>query len=409
MGVSKAELLVFIGDGAPWIWNGVAELRSALTLKDIQTFEIVDFAHSVSKLTTPAKIVAKESSQQQSWFKQMRNLLKKGKVDKVITKLYDLDQGSNDDICKAIEYFQTHQARMEYAKFQTEGLPIGSGVIESGVRRIVNLRMKGASIFWSPENAEGILYLRCQVKSGHWQTFFKSALSEWTADMTVSFVQAKQIKDEISAKFLEAHPPEYVDNSRDKAIKWARDLLETGAAVIVDTETTGLGEDDEIIQLAIIDLQGNVLLETFFRPTKPIALEASAIHGITVQRVADAPTFAEFHEKITNLIYERDLVAYNANFDQRMMVQTCKSYGLPEFEFAEWHCAMKNYAHFWGEHRKNGDFRQQSLTNACIQQDIAINGTHQATEDCLLTLELIKTMAATDVGEKTTLRQNLSS
>ena len=64
----------------------------------------------------------------------------------------------------------------------------------------------------------------------------------------------------------------------------------------------------------------------------------------------------------------------NAKFDQRMMVQTCRNYGLPKFEFVEWHCAMKKYAQFWGEYRKNGSFRQQSLTNACIQQDIVING-----------------------------------
>jgi DNA polymerase III epsilon subunit-like protein len=411
MGISKAELLVFIGDGAPWIWNGIAKLRLALPLENVPVFEIVDFVHSVGKLTIPAKLIAKKYSQQRGWFKQTRNLLKKGQVDKIIADLLNLDhsQGLDQDIQKVIEYFQTHQTRMQYAKFQAEGLPIGSGVIESGVRRIVNLRMKGASIFWSPGNAEGILYLRCQIKSGHWQTFFKSVLSEWATNITVSFIQANQIRNEITAKFLEAHPPVFVDDSRNNAIRWARDLLKAGKAIIIDTETTGLNEDDEILQLAIIDLQGNVLLETLVKSAKLISPEASAVHGIIAQSVASAPTFAELCETITNLICERDLVAYNADFDRRMLLQTCKNYGLPEFKFAEWHCAMEKYAHFWGDRYKNGNFRQYSLTNACIQEGIAINGAHQAKKDCLMTLELIKVMAETDTREKVGLRQQLTS
>ncbi len=411
MGISKAEALVIVSDGAPWIWSGVAELRSALLLENTPVFEIVDFAHSVSKLTAPAKLAAKESSQQQEWFKRMRNLLKRGKAGNVITSLLELNhsQGLNDDVRKATEYFQTHETRMQYDKFRAEGLPIGSGVIESGVRRIVNLRMKGASIFWSPENAEGVLYMRCQVKSGRWAAFFKSVLSEWATDMKASFVLANQIRDEISAKFLEVHLSAFVDNSRDGAIKWAHDLLEARGTVIVDTETTGLNEDDEIVQLAIIDLQGNVLLETFCRPTKPIAPEASTVHGLDDQSVASAPTFAELYEKIANLICRRDLVAYNAEFDRRMMMQTCKSHGLPEFEFAEWHCAMEKYAQFWGNRRRNGDFRRQSLTSACLQQGIAVNGIHHATKDCLLTWEPIKVMAVTDPREKMDLSQKLSS
>jgi DNA polymerase-3 subunit epsilon len=171
-----------------------------------------------------------------------------------------------------------------------------------------------------------------------------------------------------------------------------------------DTETTGLNEDDEILQIAIIDLQGNVLSETFVRSAKSISPEASAVHGITAQSVVSALTFAELCEKIRSLIYERDLVAYNADFDRRMMLQTCKNYG-----FAEWHCAMEKYAHFWGDCYKNGTFRQHSLTNACIQQGIAINGAHQATKDCLMTLELIKVMAETDTREKVGLRKQLTS
>ena len=53
-----------------------------------------------------------------------------------------------------------------------KNIPIGSGAIESAVRRIVNLRLKGAGMFWLKENAEAFLHLRCQLKSGRWDEFF---------------------------------------------------------------------------------------------------------------------------------------------------------------------------------------------------------------------------------------------
>src|SRR5215471_18003237 len=106
-----------------------------------------------------AKVGIQEPQRQQRWFKNMRNLLKQGEVSKIIAALQDLDQSQDTDevIRTTIQYFQTHEARMQYHTFRAEGLPIGSGSIESGVRRIVNLRLKGASLFWLPENAEELM------------------------------------------------------------------------------------------------------------------------------------------------------------------------------------------------------------------------------------------------------------
>jgi DNA polymerase-3 subunit epsilon len=282
---------------------------------------------------------------------------------------------------------------MQYARFRAEGLPIGSGVIESAVRRIVNLRLKGTSMFWHPENAEGILYLRCQIKSGRWHSFFKSVLAQWSADMSISLTQVRQVRNQIATNFLESHPPMCIANSRDEVTKWAHNLLGAGDALIIDTETTGLNDGDEVIQLAIIDLSGNVLLDSLLRPTVSVSPEAQAIHGISDQDLANAPTFCDFYGIIAQLICNRYVVAYNADFDRRVLVQTCARYRLPEFETARWDCIMEKYASFRGELRDNNDFKWQSLTAACIQQGIIVNRTHEAVEDCLLTLELIKTMA----------------
>ncbi|HHJ4165905.1 TPA: exonuclease domain-containing protein, partial [Raoultella ornithinolytica] len=60
----------------------------------------------------------------------------------------------------------------------------------------------------------------------------------------------------------------------------ARYWLEEGF-LFIDTETTGLGEDAEIVEICIIDSHGSIMLNTLIKPTKPIPDEAIAIHGIT--------------------------------------------------------------------------------------------------------------------------------
>jgi DNA polymerase III epsilon subunit-like protein len=399
LGIRQARVLVITGDGASWIWNGVPELRRDLALTNLRVVEIVDWAHATGKLMPPAKAGLPEP-EQQKWFKRMRTLLKQGNVSAIIDALQELDQSHDPDevIRTTIQYFQTHETRMQYDKFRAEGLPTGSGVIESGVRRIVNLRLKGSSISWRPENAEAILYLRCQIKGGRWVPFVKSVLTQWADDMSISLRQAYQVRDDIATAVLASHPPKYISDERPKAISWARRVLEDGEALILDTETTGLDANDEVIQVGIIDLDGNVLLNTLVRPTVPVAPEARSVHGITDQKLADAPHFSDLYDTLTGLLVNRCILAYNADFDHRLLEQTCAKYGLPPFEGAEWGCVMERYADFWGERSQAGHHKPQSLAIACDQQGINVEGHHEAVKDCQLTLELIKAMAVADEG-----------
>ena len=75
------------------------------------------------------------------------------------------------------EYFIKHQSRMAYAKLMALKLPIGSGAIESTVRRVVNLRLKGPSICWCRASAEAILLLRSYYKAGRWNLLQHMATS----------------------------------------------------------------------------------------------------------------------------------------------------------------------------------------------------------------------------------------
>jgi hypothetical protein len=66
---------------------------------------------------------------------------------------------------------------MQYAIFKKEGLPIGSGAVESAIRRVINLRLKGAGIFWKRENAEMILLMRSYYKAGRWEMLKQMAFA----------------------------------------------------------------------------------------------------------------------------------------------------------------------------------------------------------------------------------------
>jgi hypothetical protein len=104
------------------------------------------------------------------WHNQQRRLLLRGEVERVIAAVRDICRGRNS---KAIrmhrDYFIKNQSRMTYAKLMAMKLPIGSGAIESTVRRGVNLPLKGASLFWCRASAEVILLLHAYYKAGRWK------------------------------------------------------------------------------------------------------------------------------------------------------------------------------------------------------------------------------------------------
>ncbi len=165
---------------------------------------------------------------------------------------------------------------------------------------------------------------------------------------------------------------------------------------ILDTETTGLGKDAEIIEICIIDCTGKVLLNTLVKPHNPIPAEATAIHGITNEMVAAAPTWRDIHWQFMALIRTRTLVIYNVDFDVRLILQTAGINGCG-FGFLELNaeCAMRNYAEYYGQwDEKRNKFKWQKLVNAAEQQGVIIEGTpHRALSDCKTTLGIIRAMA----------------
>ncbi|WP_421684839.1 3'-5' exonuclease [Yersinia kristensenii] len=168
--------------------------------------------------------------------------------------------------------------------------------------------------------------------------------------------------------------------------------------LILDTETTGLGDDAEIIEISIIDCTGKILLDTLVKPLKSIPAAATAIHGITNDMVADAPTWRDIHYQFVALSNDRTLLIYNASFDSRLIFQTAATNNCPVPEkkyIFDAECVMKTYAEYYGQwDQKRNKFKWQRLANAAEQQGVVIDGTpHRALADCKTTLGIIRAMA----------------
>jgi hypothetical protein len=179
--ITQADQVLFIADGAPWIWKRVPLLVRALGLAAEQVHELLDFYHAAQHLGQVAALRKDWSAKARSrWRTQQRRLLLRGQVEQVIAAVRDLCRGRNSKAIRTHrEYFVKNQSRMVYAKLIALKLPIGSGAIESTVRRVVNLRLKGPSIFWCRASAEAILLLRSYYKAGRWNLLKHMATSHW--------------------------------------------------------------------------------------------------------------------------------------------------------------------------------------------------------------------------------------
>lgn len=188
--------------------------------------------------------------------------------------------------------------------------------------------------------------------------------------------------------------------------KLCKSLLADKTAVILDTETTGLDGRAQLVQIAIVSIDGDVLLDSF---VKPIGVDswpqAQQVHGITPEMVKDAPTIMDLEQQIKTAVWKHQTAVYNAEYDRRILTQSVYKAQIPsgDFEAFQWLFSnqvgwvdiMEPYAGFWGDwNQYHGSNTWQSLTAACRQQGVEVKDAHAALGDCLMTLELIKAVAA---------------
>lgn len=191
---------------------------------------------------------------------------------------------------------------------------------------------------------------------------------------------------------------------RDVAILWARKMLATDF-VVLDTETTGLGDDDEAVSLAVVSKAGEVLLDTLLAHQKPSDPGALRVHNHSRAETRAAPPFSEIWPRLLKLIQGQALIIYNANFDLRIISQMLRRYAIddaPDLRSIT-NCAMLAFARFYGEWNDyHGNYRWQKLATAARYFGIDTSGAHGAAADALMTLRVVEAMAASKLSAETT-------
>ena len=167
-GVDRAKRVVFVGDGAAWVWE-----NARLTFPD--AIQILDFYHASQHVGQLAEAIHDQdpklaSELREHWCHQMKesspdSLIAESKA--LLVDHPDWPPSKRDAIQAQISYLESHSTRTHYGRFRKEGLFIGSGVIEAGCKTIVGRRLKQSGMFWSQTGAENILSLRCLVLGPH--------------------------------------------------------------------------------------------------------------------------------------------------------------------------------------------------------------------------------------------------
>ena len=189
-----------------------------------------------------------------------------------------------------------------------------------------------------------------------------------------------------------------MENKRTVSEK-AKRLIERNP-VVFDTETTGLGRDAEIIEIAAMDMDGNVLVDSYVKPRGIIPKEATAVHGIILSDLPDAPTFDILWKGTLEELFRRRVVcAYNVDFDMKMIRQSLRIYGLKPARGIETVCLMRMFAEYRGDwDSRNNRYKWYSLENAARYFGLDIpEGLHRAIADTRLARLLLLKMAGEDM------------
>lgn len=159
-----AEELVFVADGAAWIWN----LVDFYYPKAVQ---IVDWHHAEEYVTVLAQAAFSDDVDKAiQWQEGVLSDLWEGQVTQVIAacRKFEAHPQAGQAAHKAISYFTNNEKRMDYARFREEGYVIGSGTVESGCKQIVTHRLKRSGARWSEEGARATGKARAAWLSGQW-------------------------------------------------------------------------------------------------------------------------------------------------------------------------------------------------------------------------------------------------
>ena len=159
-GVGTALVVVAVMDGAGWLQKFIDYHRP-------DAIRVLDFPHAVEYLTRASQeALGTATSASKAWLSQHAHALKHDGPDPVLTALRALPAGEHRDA--ALDYLVPRLPQLQYPTFRAAGYPIGSGIVESANKVVVEDRLKGSGMHWAPQHVDPLLALRTIVCTDRW-------------------------------------------------------------------------------------------------------------------------------------------------------------------------------------------------------------------------------------------------
>ena len=152
-GVDQASKVCAVMDGAEWI-DGFLDWQCTDALR------ILDFAHAAEYVSTIGQLAqAAGTAFPHDWLTKHLHELKHQGPEAVLHEVRRLRDEHPDveEISKKVTYLEKREARMQYPHYQAAGWPIGSGMVESGNKVVMQARLKGAGMHWAPAHVNPLL------------------------------------------------------------------------------------------------------------------------------------------------------------------------------------------------------------------------------------------------------------
>jgi hypothetical protein len=172
-GVLTAPQVVWLSDGGVGFWSLYAACFAAYAIG------ILDFYHAAQNLWKGAKAwLDGRSKKARQWFVSARHRLRHGETDLVLNDiaaalaLDGLPETAQKALKNLYDYLDTHQHHIQYEKFKELGLPIGSGMVESACKWLIQQRFKGVGMRWSEAGFNHLLHLRLAWVNGRFDELF---------------------------------------------------------------------------------------------------------------------------------------------------------------------------------------------------------------------------------------------
>jgi hypothetical protein len=217
LGAAKATVVSLGADGAVWFWDRLDWVVQRVGMPTERVVKTLDWCHGVHHLSLALEQLIADRTERRRVFKKLRKWLRAGGWQRVSNQLTGMAWAKELPLEHAvwtpIGYLERHgeAGHMDYGRYRRRGLPSGSGAIESAIRRVINLRLKGNGITWLEENAEAMLVIRANVLCNRWEETYARVGQSMASNRCLDWAwrspdMLKELNSKIPIKPPEAQP-----------------------------------------------------------------------------------------------------------------------------------------------------------------------------------------------------------